>query len=188
MAKNPGFDPEEIAQLKRECKAEGMDFIYVEDGLEEDEEENDEHAHVQFIGYHNDREAIYDALIYTLRLHHATLVYDQALEKVQQQLPGYLPPDERGIDYSFDQDKDEEAELLITEYIELIEEEEDVKVVEHVNVDKEFDYGIGLEVGLNRDEITEKVINDFIAHFNADRLVLDKSVYSFKSNSEDEGY
>ena len=39
---NPGFDPEEIAQLKKECRAEGMNFIYVEDGFEEDEEENNE--------------------------------------------------------------------------------------------------------------------------------------------------
>jgi len=59
---NPGFDPEEIAQLKKECRAEGMNFIHVEDELEEDEHENTEHAHVQFIGYHNSREVVYDAL------------------------------------------------------------------------------------------------------------------------------
>lgn len=77
---NPGFDPEEIAQLKRECKAERLNFVYVSDELEEDEEEqeeNNEHAHVQFVGFYKDKEVIYDALIYTLRLHHSTLVYDR---------------------------------------------------------------------------------------------------------------
>lgn len=185
---NPGFDPEEIAQLKRECKGEGTNFIYVEDGFEEDEEENNEHAHVQFIGYHNNREVIYDALIYTLRLHHATKVYDLALERVQKQMPGYVSPDERGIDAPEDSEKDEEAELLLTEFIEEIEEDEEIKVSEHVDMDTDFEYGIGLEVGLNRDEITEKVVDDFIAHFNADRLRLDKDVYSFRSSEEEDGY
>lgn len=182
---NPGFDPEEIAQLKKECRAEGMTFVYVEDGFDEDDEENNEHAHVQFIGYHNTQEVVYDALIYTLRLHHSTLVYDLALERVQKQIPGYLPPDERSVDTPEDLENDEEAELLLTEYIEEIEENEEVKVSEHIEIDTDFEYGIGLEVGLNREEITEKVVNDFIAHYNAGRLKLDPMVYSFRS-SEDE--
>lgn len=183
---NPGFDPEEIAQLKKECRAEGMNFIHVEDEFEEDEHENNEHAHVQFIGYHNSREVVYDALIYTLRLHHSTLVYDLALERVQKQMPGYLPPDERGIDVAEEDEKDEEAELLLIEYIEEIEEDEEIKVSEHVEIDTDFEYGIGLEVGLNKDEITEKVIDDFIAHFNAGRVNLDKGVYSFRSSDDEE--
>jgi hypothetical protein len=182
---NPGFDPDEIAQLKRECKAEGMNFVYVEDEFEEDEEENNEHAHIQFIGIYQDQEAIYDALIYTLRLHHSTLVYDLALEKVRRQIPGYLPPDEREVDTKEDIEKDEEAELLLTEYIEEIEENEEIKVSEHVEIDKKFEYGIGLEVGLNVSEITEIVINDFIAAFNGNRLKLDKGVYSFTSEDEE---
>lgn len=185
---NPGFDPEEIAQLKSECKAEGKNFVYVDDGIDADEEENDEHAHVQFIGSDNGREVVYDALIYTLRLHHATKVYDMALEKVQKQIPGYVSPDEREIDAEDDDVRDEEAELLLTEYIEEIEEDDEVKVSEHVETDRNFDYGIGLEVGLNREEITGKVIDDFITHFNGGRLKLDKNVYSFKSSEEEDGY
>ncbi len=46
---NPGFDPEEIAQLKNECQAEGANFIYVDDEFEDDGD-NNEHAHVQFVG------------------------------------------------------------------------------------------------------------------------------------------
>ncbi|GAB2771671.1 hypothetical protein GCM10027275_13080 [Rhabdobacter roseus] len=182
---NPGFDPEEIAQLKRECKAESRNFIYVEDEFE-DEEGNNEHAHVQFVGYFQTREVIYDALLYTLRLHHATLVYDLALERAQKLYPKYVSPDERTIDYVEDPDMDEEVETLLTEYIEEIEENEEVKVSEHVEIDKTFEYGVGLEVGLNKTEITEKVIDDFIALFNADRLQLDPGVYSFSSEEEDD--
>lgn len=183
---NPGFDPEEIAQLKKECRAEGMNFIYVEDEFEEEEGDNNEHAHVQFIGYHNSREVVYDAFIYTLRLHHSSLVYDLALERLQSQMPDYIVPEERSITDVVDPEVDEEAELLLTEYIEEIEENEEIKVSEHVEIDTEFEYGIGLEVGLNKTEITEKVINDFIAHFNAGRLNLDKNMYSFVSDEEDD--
>jgi hypothetical protein len=182
---NPGFDPEEIAQLKRECKAERLNFVYVSDEFEEDEEENNEHAHVQFVGYFKEKEVVYDALIYTLRLHHSTLVYDAALEKLKKEMPNYVSPDERTIDYPDDPEQDEEAELLLTEFIEEIEENEEISVREHIETDDQFEYGIGLEVGLNKTEINEKVINDFIIRFNAGRIQLDPTLYSF-TGSEDE--
>ena len=158
----------------------------MEDEFEEDEGNNNEHAHVQFVGYLQDREVIYDALIYTLRLHHATLVYDLALERVQKQYPSYVSPDERPANYKEDPDQDDEVETLLTEYIEEIEENEEVKVSEHVEVDKDFEYGVGLEVGLNKPEITEKIIEEFIDHFNAGRLQLDPAVYSFSSEDEED--
>lgn len=182
---NPGFDPEEIAQLKKECKAERLNFVYVTDELEEDEEENNEHAHVQFVGSYKDKEVVYDLLIYTLRLHHSTLVYDAALERLKLQMPDYISPDERGENDVVDFDKDEEAEILLTEFIEEIEENEEISVREHVEVDDKFDYGIGLEVGLNKTEINEKVINDFIIRYNSGRLQLDPNVYSFSTEDEE---
>lgn len=181
---NPGFDPEEIAQLKRECKAERLNFVYVTDEFE-DEEENNEHAHIQFVGYYKDKEVVYDALIYTLRLHHSTLVYDAALERLKLQMPDYISPDEREEGDVVDFEKDEEAEILLTEFIEEIEENEEISVREHVEVDDKFDYGIGLEVGLNKTEINEKVINDFIIRYNSGRLQLDPNVYSFTTEDEE---
>ena len=53
------------------------------DEFEDEEEENNEHAHVQFVGFYKDKEVVYDLLIYTLRLHHSTLVYDAALERLK---------------------------------------------------------------------------------------------------------
>jgi hypothetical protein len=183
---NPGFDPEEIAQLKRECKAERLNFVYVTDEFEDEEEENNEHAHIQFVGFYKDKEVVYDALIYTLRLHHSTLVYDAALERLKLQMPDYISPDERSETDVVDFDKDEEAEILLTEFIEEIEENEEITVREHVEVDDKFDYGIGLEVGLNKTEINEKVINDFIIRYNSGRLQLDTNLYSFSTEEDDD--
>ncbi|PWJ58885.1 hypothetical protein CLV98_103252 [Dyadobacter jejuensis] len=184
MYKNPGFDPEEIDQLKRECKAERLNFVHVADELEE-QDENNEHAHVQFVGWYKDKEVVFDALIYTLRLHHSTLVYEAALERLKAQMPDYLPPDERSDVDDIDLDAEEEAEELLTEFIEEIEENEEIKVKEHVEIDTDFDYGIGLEVGLNKTEINDKIISDFIIAYNTGRIQLDNTLYSFTTEDED---
>ncbi|QRQ99983.1 hypothetical protein [Dyadobacter sandarakinus] len=182
---NAGYDPEEIAQLKQECKAEQANFVRVEDEFE-DENENTEHAHVQFVGTYNGQEVIYDALIYTLRLHHSTLVYDEALERLKKQMPDYISPDERPDDYVADEEEDDDAELLLTEYIEEIEENEEITVREHVEVDATFEYGVGLEVGLNKTEITDKIISDFIDAYNAGNVELDATLYSFAGSQDEE--
>ena len=100
-------------------------------------------------------------------------------------MPGYISPDEREENDVSDPEKDEEAEILLTEFIEEIEENEEISVREHVEVDDKFDYGIGLEVGLNKTEINEKIINDFIIRFNSGRLQLDTNVYSFSNEDEE---
>ena len=181
---NPGFDQEEISRLKAECRQEGRNFIYVEDELDDDES-IDEHAHVQFTGVYEGREVIYDALIYTLRLHHSALVYDLALERLQQQIPGYVPPDEREPGAESDPEADDDAELLLTELMEEIEENEEVKVREHIDTDPDFDFGIGLEVGINREVIDDEAITEFVNKFNSGHLTLDPSVYSFRSEDEE---
>lgn len=182
---NPGFDQEEINKLKAECKQEGRNFIYVEDEFDDDES-IDEHAHVQFVGRYEEKEVVYDALIYTLRLHHSALVYDVALERLQSQMPGYLPPDERDSNTKVDPETDEEAELILTELIEELEENEEIKVQEHVETEADFDFGVGLEVGLNVDAIDDETISSFIDRFNSGQLKLDPNIYSFRSEEEEE--
>lgn len=182
---NPGFDPEEIAQLKEECKTENANFIYVEDEFEDDSE-NNEHAHVQFVGTYKDQEVIYDALIFTLRLHHSTLVYDEALERLKKEMPNYISPDERPANYKISDEQEDEAELLLTEFIEEIEENEEITVREHVEIDDQFEYGVGLEVGLNKTEINDKIISDFIKAFTAGKVELDPTLYSFTGSEEED--
>ncbi|GAB3922080.1 hypothetical protein [Larkinella terrae] len=184
--KNEGFEPETIQLLKDECKEEGSSFVYVED--EDDDLEvlnSGECVHVQFVGKHKENEVIYDAIIYTLRLHHSSLVYEMAMEKVKKSFPQYVPVEERKPDYRIEPELEEEIELFLTELIEEIEETEAVKVQEHIEIDHDFEYGISLDVCLNVEEITEDVIEDFIDQFNKNTLKLDKTMYSF-SNGESE--
>ncbi|AYQ33083.1 hypothetical protein [Runella sp. SP2] len=182
---NEGYNPEEIKLLREECEEEGMNFVHCDD---EDESmaENDELAHVQFVGEYKGQEVIYDAIIYTLRLHHSSLVYEKAVAQAQKVFPKYLPLDERGPGYKIKPEEEEEAEELITELIEAIEEEEEVKVKEHLEIDTEFEYGVGLDACLNVEAVTEEVITDFVNNFNKGTLKLDPTLYSFRNDEGDE--
>ena len=181
--KNEGYNPEEINALKDECRQEGKSFVYVEDD-DLDVLEEGECAHVQFPGQYQGEEVIFDALIYTLRLHHSSLVYEMALEQVQKTYPEYVPPEDRQISYKIDPQLEEEAETALTEIIEEIEETETIKVQEHVEVDMQSDYGIALDVALNVEEVTDSVVENFITHFKSNTLALDNTLYSFTSEEE----
>ncbi|QIP15585.1 hypothetical protein G8759_24610 [Spirosoma aureum] len=182
--KNEGFNPEEINALKEECQQEGKSFVYVEDD-DLDVLESGECVHIQFPGSYQGQEVIFDALVYTLRLHHSSLVYEMAVEEVQKTFPEYVPPEDRKPTYKIAPELEEEAETALTEIIEEIEETETVKVQEHVEVDTEFDYGISLDVCLNVEEITDEVIEDFVRNFKDNNLHLDNTLYSFTSNGEE---
>jgi len=94
--------------------------------------------------------------------------------------------DERGPGYKIKPEEEEEAEELITELIEAIEEEEEVKVKEHLEIDTEFEYGVGLDACLNVEAVTEEVITDFVNNFNKGTLKLDTTLYSFRNDEGDE--
>jgi hypothetical protein len=183
--KNAGYDPKEIEQLQKECEQEGSTFVYFED----DEDINyptDEYAHFQFVGEHNGSQVIYDAVIYTLRLHHSSLVYEAAEKKAAKNFPLYVPFENRDENYKANEALDEEVELLITELIEEIEENEEIKVHENIEIDYEFEYGIGLDVCLNVDEIDDDIVEQFIENFKTGKLDLDKTLYSFQSSEDDD--
>ncbi len=181
---NLGFDPKEIAELKKECKEENSTFIYVDD------EEGDylgegEYAHIHFVGMRDGKEVIFDAVVYTLRLHHSSLVYEEAERRVMKIYPLFVPPENRDETYQANDEMDEEIELLIQEFIEEIEENEEVKVAEGVEEEKDFEYGIGLDVYLNVEEIDEDVLEKFVEEYTTNTLKFDPTMYSFKSDDED---
>lgn len=60
-----------------------------------------------------------------------------------------------------------------------------LKVAEFVEIDYDFEFGIGIDAALNVDEITVEVIEKFISDFNNGTLKLDKTLYSFKDGFED---
>ena len=180
---NPGFSPEEIQQLKDLCVAENRSFIYVED---EDFPEMDlkEMVHVQFVGQFKQQEVIYDAIISTLQLHYSSQLYEAAEKEVMEQFPKYVPLENRDENYQSDPELDEEVEMIILEIIEELEENEEIKVAEFIELDENFEFGISLEAALMVPSLEEDIIHTFIHDFNSGKLSLDPSLYSF--NSEDE--
>lgn len=180
---NPGFEPTQIAELKEELNSIGKQFKVIPD-----EENTDEFVNFHFIGMHEGKEVIYDAALYTLRLHHASEVYELAEHKAAQKFPNF-----KGITYEEDENgnmkplttEEEEIGWFITEIIMEIEEDESVKVQEFIDVDTNHDYGIGLDAGINVEFIDESTIDKFVKEFNDDTLILDDTMYSFQSEEMD---
>lgn len=173
---NPGFDEKEIALLKKECQDEGQNYVLVLDelGLEDSEE----YFQFQFIGKYENKEVIYDAAIFTLELHYNSLLLEEAEKKVAAIHQDFVPIDEREDGYV----PNPKADELIEEFIMEMEEDEDTKVSEFIKIDTDFEFGIGLEVALNVEEITPELINKFIVDFNNGNLKLDNNRYSFKQD------
>jgi hypothetical protein len=117
----------------------------------------------------------------TLRLNHSSLVFEEAETRMKKAYPNYIEIDKRKPNYK----EDEDLELMLEEIIEELEEEEVVKVSEFVEVETDFEYGIGLDISLNVEEITQEVIEKFISDFNAGTLELDPTLYSFTSEEEE---
>ncbi len=181
---NPGYDPKEIQKIKDACRKQNKPYI-----LNENEPQGDEFAHILFTGNHEGKEVIFDAVIYTLRLHHSSVLYEKAEDKTAEQFPNYkrwdFEEDENG-ELLLPEDLDEEAENFKAEVMEEMEETDAIKVQEHINIDTDFDYGIALEVCLNVEEITPVVIEKFVKDFTSNKLVLDNTLYSFKHEEEEE--
>jgi len=175
---NKGFLTEEINAYKAEMDALGKTFLY-----EDDDERSGEYAHFFFIGKHDNKEVIYDAVLYTLRMQHEGELFEIAEHRAAQQFPEY-----KKIDYEEDEngnleplsDLEEEIGLYMAEVIMELEEEGAVKLKEHVDKDVNVDFGVALDVGLHAEEINEKVIERFIKQFNDDTLKLDETLYTFQ--------
>lgn len=176
---NIGFEKEEIEKLRKECEDEGQSFVLVED--EEDFDDEGEFYHFQFIGQYQGKEVIYDCIMSTLSLHHSSLVFEEAENKVKKIFKDYLPFEDRSSNYKVNED----AEEMLQEFIDEIEEDESIKVSEFVDVDPDFEYGIGLEVALNVEEINLDTIEKFIENFKGGKLKLDNTLYSFKNGTEE---
>ena len=176
---NLGYTKEEIDKLKKECLEEGQNFVLVED--EEDFDDEGEFVHFQFVGTHESKEVIFDTIMSTLSLHHSSLLYEEAENKVSKIYKDYVPYEDRTETTKVNQ----EAEQMMEELIEEMEDEETIKVCEFIDIDTDFEYGVGLEVALNIDEITVETIEDFIKNFKANTLKLDKTMYSFHNGFED---
>ncbi|MBO9640382.1 hypothetical protein [Siphonobacter aquaeclarae] len=181
---NSGSSAPDIQKLKDDIRQGGKSFVYTEDP-ELDEPTGDEFAHFQFVGQHEGKETVFDAVVYTLRLHHSSLVYEEAERRATKEHPLYVPLDQRDETYQPNEEMDEEVELLITEIIEEIEENEEIKVTEHIETEVSDPNVVELDICLNKDAVTEDVIEQFVRDYNAGTLSLDPTLYSFKSLEEE---
>ena len=183
LEENKGFDPEIIREYALKMKAAGLEYV-----LDEEDESNDEYVHFYFIGKFEGKDVIYDTAIYTLRLHHESELYEIAEHQAAKHFPEF-----RKITYEEDENGNlvaldplqEEIGLYMAEVIMALEEEESVKVKEHVDLDVNTDFGISLDVGLHVEKISPKVIEKFIKDFNEDSLKLDDTLYSFQTQDQE---
>ena len=182
---NPGFDPAEIASLKKQCEAENRSFVYI---LDEDLPSGNERemVHIQFVGQFEKQEVIYDAIVCTLQLHYSSLLYEAAEREIIQQYPLFVPLENRDENYEPNEELDEEVEMLILEVIEDLEENEEIKVAEYIEIDPEFDYGVSIEAALYVPALDDDMLSQFVKDFNGNTLSLDPSLYTFNSDDEDE--
>ncbi len=155
--------------------------------LDSEDQFTDEYAHFYFLGTHEGNEALFDTVLYTLRMQHESELFEIAEHKAAQHFPHYkkiqYEEAENGNLKTLD-NLEEEIGLYIAEVIMELEEEGEVKVKEHVDLDLQHDCGIGLDVGLHIDQVTPKIIESFIRDFNADKLTLDPGLYSFQTQTE----
>lgn len=180
---NKGFDKGVIQEYREKMKAVNQNYL-----LADLEDNTEEHVHFFFIGNYEGREAIFDTVIYTLRLHHESELFEIAEHKAAQHFPEYkritYQEDENGNLQTLD-DLEEEIGLFMAEVIMEMEEEEAVKVQEHVYEDDHLDFGIGLDVGLHVQEVTPAVIEKFVRDYTSGQLKLDPGMYSFQTQSQE---
>lgn len=163
-------------------KSSGQTFIF-----DDDDQLTDDYVHFYFLGSHEGKEALFDTILYTLRMQHESELFEIAEQQTAQHFPHY-----RKIQYEEDEngnlktlgDQEEEIGLYMAEVMMELEEEGEVKVKEHVELDLHHDCGIGLDVGLHIEKVTPKIIESFIRDFNADKLILDPGFYSFQTQTE----
>ncbi len=174
---NAGFDPKTIENYKVKMNANGFKVVDSEDNGEE-------YVNFIFVGKYKNKEVIYDAVIYTLRLDHHSELYEIAEQRTTERYPEF-----NSMTYSVDEngdlnelsEKEEEIGLFMTELILELEDEGEVKVKEHLEYDTSLNFGVGLDIGLNIAEITDAVLAKFVKEFNANTLKLDDTLYAFET-------
>lgn len=184
MNNNLGFVPETIREYRDKMKKINKPYLIIES-----DDNSDEYVNFYFIGKYEGKEVLYDTVIYTLRLFHHSELYELAEHKAAQKFPSF-----KKIQYKEDENGDlmaldpleEEIGLFITEVMLDLEEDEAVKVKEHIEIDPYIDFGIGLDVALNVEKIDDKVIRKFIEEYNEGTIKLDETLYAFQTEEEDE--
>ncbi len=184
FSQNKGFDPEVINDYRERMKKGGKNYI-----LAQSDDNGPEFKNFFFVGMYEGKEVIYDAALYTLRLHHNSELYELAEHRAANHFPEFkrinYREDENGDLQALD-DLEEEIGLYMAEVMMELEAEGDIRVSEFIDIDPKITFGIGLDAALNVDQIDDKVITTFVRKYNEDSLTLDSTSYTF--HTEDEEY
>lgn len=179
---NKAFNPQVIADYRKKMQAQNQNFLIIDT-----DDNSDEYVNFNFIGTYEGKEVIFDAVLYTLRIHYHSELFELAEHKAAQRFPNY-----KSIDYEEDEngnmkalnDEMEEIGLYLAEVMMELEEEEAVKVQEHLYLDPNVDFGVGMDVGLNVEQITPEIISRFVKQYNDNSLVLDETLYTFEEEED----
>ena len=182
QAMDKNSNSQKTQEVKNRIKNSNENFVMVDP-----KENSDEYVNFHFIGMFEGKEVVYDAVMYTLRLHHNSELYEIAEHKAAKRFPEFkqikYEEDENG-DLKLLDDNEEEIGLFMAETIMELEEEGEVKVKEHIDVDVHLDFGIGLDIGLNVESITSDTVTSFIDKYNDDSVQLDDTLYSFETEDD----
>jgi hypothetical protein len=150
------------------------DLFYIDD----EDEPTEECVHFYFLANHNSEQVVCDCVLYTLRLHHESEMHQEAEDRVYEKFSDYLESTVESVT------KEAEIGMMMAEILVELEEEEAIKVQEHVEIDTENPVGLGLDVGLNVPVISNEVIAKFISEFRAGAVKLDEALYSFQLSTD----
>lgn len=153
----------------------GNDLFYIDD----EDEPTDECVHFYFIANRDGQEVICDCVLYTLRLHHEGEMHEEAEARASEKFTEYLKA--KDSESALQQ---EEIGMMMAEILLELEEEEAVKVQEHIELDSENPVGLGVDAGLNVPVISNEIISKFITEFRADTIKLDEALYSFQISTD----
>jgi hypothetical protein len=171
---NEGYSAEAIAELKAEMKTLKQTFVI----NEEHEERDAEGVYFYFLGKQDGKEVIFDTFLYTLRMEYEMQLYEAAEERMATKFPDFR---KKGYD-NMSEDELEYMDVLLAE----LEEDDAVRVQEFLDINTDVEFGVGIDACLNVEEVDDDTINRFIKDFNAGKLVLDETEYSFAYDEDEE--
>ena len=159
-------------------KSDGLFYIDPNDEVTED------FAHFYFVHPLKGEEVIYDVALYTLQMHYNSELFEIAEQEAEKRFPDFKKINsEQELEDQDLSEFEEEVGLFMAEVVMELEDEEAIKVSEHIDVDTENPVGIGLDVGLNVSEIDKECIDRFIHDYTSNSIELDKTLFSFQSDT-----
>ncbi|PWJ44151.1 hypothetical protein [Sediminitomix flava] len=155
--------------VKKALQESGQAFIYRKDA------DNDEsQVNFLFVGEYEGKEVLFDSFMYILEMEFFSEIYEEAVTLTVEQFPKY-----DGMDFN----------ALEGEHIDAMEQiaaelakDDEYKVQELLEVEPNIEDSsiVNLDICLNRPEITEKDVQEFINSFKSPEGVkLDETLYAF---------